>query len=141
MTTPPSPSSRHNQLGWLLIRQKRFAEAFTAVGTGLTLLQKLTEADQENTGYARGLGHSYAYRGWALVRSGQPWKAAADLRRALELWAKAKASSLEDRFERSRALALLAGLGGEAKSGVTAAEAAMFADQAVASLRDVFRAG
>jgi serine/threonine protein kinase/tetratricopeptide (TPR) repeat protein len=107
----------HNQFAWMLIRQKRLAEAFTAVDAGLTLLKKLTEADPENTGFARGLGHSYAYRGWALVRSGQPSKAGADLRRALELWAKVKASSLDDRFERSRALALLAGLGGEATSG------------------------
>jgi hypothetical protein len=45
------------------------------------------------------------------------------------------------RFERSRALALLAGLGGGAKSGVTAAEAAAFADQAAAALRDAVGAG
>src|SRR5262249_26447400 len=45
------------------------------------------------------------------------------------------------RFDRSRALALLAGLGGDAKSGVTKAEAAAFADQAVASLRDAFSHG
>jgi hypothetical protein len=36
---------------------------------------------------------------------------------------------------------LLAGLGGEAKSGVTAAEAAAFADQSVAALRDGLQAG
>lgn len=45
------------------------------------------------------------------------------------------------RFEQSRILALLARLGGEAKSGVTKAEAAAFADQAVAYLRDAFSAG
>jgi hypothetical protein len=76
-----------------------------------------------------------------VVRSGQPSKAAGDLRRAVELWAKEPAPNPETRFERSRALALLAGLGGDAKSGVTAAEAARFADQAVASLRDAFSAG
>jgi hypothetical protein len=47
----------------------------------------------------------------------------------------------DTRFERSRALALLAGLGGESKSGVTKAEAAAFADQAVAALRDARSAG
>jgi hypothetical protein len=45
------------------------------------------------------------------------------------------------RFERARALALLAGLGAEAKSGVTKDEAAAFADQAVTALRDAFSAG
>jgi hypothetical protein len=44
-------------------------------------------------------------------------------------------------LERSRALALLAGLGGDAKSGVTTAEAAAFAEPAVAALRDAFSAG
>jgi hypothetical protein len=47
----------------------------------------------------------------------------------------------DDRFEQSRALALLAGLGGAANSGGTTAEAARFADQAVASLRDTINAG
>ena len=48
------------------------------------------------------------------------------------------------RVERARALALLAGLGSlgdDAKSGVTKDEAAAFADQAVAALRDAFSAG
>jgi hypothetical protein len=44
-------------------------------------------------------------------------------------------------IERSRALAPLAGLGGDAKSGVTKEEAAAFADQAVAALRDAIGAG
>lgn len=38
-------------------------------------------------------------------------------------------------------LALLAGLRAEAKSGVTTAEAAWFADQSVAALRDAINAG
>ncbi|HTU91551.1 MAG TPA: hypothetical protein VMF69_15820 [Gemmataceae bacterium] len=103
--------------------------------------QKLVKADSKNTAYTNHLGYSHAYRGWALVRSGQPSQAPADLRRAIELWAKNPTLAPEDRFERSRALALLAGLGAEAKSGVTAAEAARFADQAVAALRDAIKAG
>lgn len=131
----------HNNLGRLLARQKRFAEAFTALDAGLAIAQKVAAADPKNTGYTSDLGLNRAYRGWALVRSGQPSKAAADLRRALELWAKGLAPRPETRFERSRALALLAGLGGDAKSGVTTAEAATFADQAVAALRDAISAG
>ncbi|HEV3341470.1 MAG TPA: hypothetical protein VG125_13965, partial [Pirellulales bacterium] len=121
--------------------QKRFAEAFTALDAGLALRQKLAEAGPTNTEYTNHLGFSHAYRGWALVRSGQPSQAAADLRRAVELWAKDPATNTETRFERSRALALLAGLGAKAKAGVTTAEATMFADQAVASLRDAESAG
>src|SRR5262249_14976009 len=95
----------------------------------------------KNTEYVTDLGYSHAYRGWALVRSGQQSKAAADLRQAVDLWARAKAPNTETRFERSRALALLAGLGGDAKSGVTTAEAAKFADQSVAALGDAINAG
>ncbi len=47
----------------------------------------------------------------------------------------------EARFERSRVLALLAGLGGDKNSGVTPAEAARFADEAVAAFHDAIRAG
>ena len=59
----------------------------------------------------------------------------------MDLWAKVPSLGAETRFERSRALALLAGLGAEAKSGVTKDEAAAFAEQAVAGLHDAFSAG
>jgi serine/threonine protein kinase/tetratricopeptide (TPR) repeat protein len=131
----------HNNVGRLLARQQRFAEAFTALDAGLAICQKLAETDRKSTEYTNHLGYNHAYRGWALVRSGQPSQAAADLRRGLELWAKVPAPDPETQFERSRALALLAGLGADAKSGVTPAEAARLADQAVASLRDAISAG
>jgi hypothetical protein len=101
----------------------------------------LAEANPRNTEYASDLGYGHVCRGWALVRSGQATKAAADLRRAIELWAKEPTLRPEFRFELSRALALLAGLGGEVNSGVTTAEAAGFADQAVGSLRNALSAG
>jgi tetratricopeptide (TPR) repeat protein len=131
----------HKQLGWLLARQKRFDEAFTALDAGLAIYQKLTKADPKNTEYVSLLADGHGCRGWALIRSGQPSQAAADLRRAVEQWAKVPAPDPGDRFERSRALALLAGLGGDAKSGVTKAEGAAFAEQAVAALRDAISAG
>jgi serine/threonine protein kinase/Flp pilus assembly protein TadD len=130
-----------NNLGRLLARQKRFAEAFSALNAALARGKELVEADPKNLEYTNVLGYSHAYRGWALVRSGQPSQAAADLRRALELFAKEPAPNGDVRFERSHVLALLAGLGGEKNSGVTPAEAAGFADQAVAALRDAVRAG
>jgi eukaryotic-like serine/threonine-protein kinase len=131
----------HNYVGRLFVRQERFPEAFTALAVGLSIRQKLVQADPKRSEYAIHLGDSHASRGWARVRFGQPSQAAADLRRAVELWAKGPADDLEDQFERSRALALLAGLGRDAKSGVTKAEAAAFADRAIASLRYGFSAG
>ena len=128
-------------IGRLLARQKRFAEAFAAIDAGLAILRKVNDAHPEDTQNTEVLGFSHACRGWALIRFGQPSQAAADLRRALELWAKVPNPDNETRVERSRALALLAGLGGDAKSGVTPAEARAFADQAVPALRDAMSAG
>ena len=45
------------------------------------------------------------------------------------------------RFEKSRALALLAKLGADPKSGVTADEAKAFANRAAAALADAVKAG
>jgi tetratricopeptide (TPR) repeat protein len=134
-------ASSLNNLGEALVRQKRFAEAFTAIDAGLAIKRKLVEAYPKNKLYSVILSCGHTDRGSALVRSGQPSEAAADLRRAVELFAKDPALDVNARYERSRALALLAGLGEEAKSGVTKAEAALFADQAIASLRDAIKAG
>ena len=45
------------------------------------------------------------------------------------------------RFERVRVLALLAGLGKDPKSGVTAAQATAFAEESVPALRDAVTCG
>jgi serine/threonine protein kinase len=119
----------HRELGGVLARQQRFTEALAAIDAGLAIYQK--------TASVPGLAFAHASRGWALVRAGQPSKAVADLRQAVELWAKAKIPD----FERSRTLALLAGLSKDGKFGVTNDEAKMFADQSVAALADAVNAG
>jgi tetratricopeptide (TPR) repeat protein len=131
----------HNQIGRLHAREKRLNEAFAALDRGLAMLQKLAGAHPTNPEQPSALIYGHAYRGWAHLHAGHPAQAAADLRRALALWEKQKAADSDTLFERSRALALLAGMGGDAKSGVTTAEAATFADQAVASVRDAIKAG
>ncbi|HVS35734.1 MAG TPA: tetratricopeptide repeat protein [Gemmataceae bacterium] len=139
-----SLSACHNNIGLALGRQKRFAEAFTALDAGLAIRQKLAEADPTNTDYSELVAYSYAYRGAVRVRAGQPAEAAADLRQALEQWAKVPNLDAEAQFNRSRTLALLAGLGGlagDAKSGVTKEEAKTFADQSVAALAAVVQLG
>jgi tetratricopeptide (TPR) repeat protein len=128
-------------LGRLHARLKQFREALAALDAGVVLWQKLADTSPMTTRWTGYLSNSHASRGWAHVRAGHPAEAAADLRRALDLWARVKAPDLDTWFERSRALALLSGLGKEAKSGVTAAEAATFSDQAVAALRDAIKAG
>jgi tetratricopeptide (TPR) repeat protein len=131
----------HNHLGLQYAGQGRFTEAIAELDRGLALRQELAAAEPSKALYANHLGYSYAYRGQAHVRAGHPAEAVADLRRAVELWEKEKAPNTETRFERARALARLAGLGADAKSGIRSAEAAGFADRAVAALRDAIKAG
>ena len=133
-----------NCLGRVLDRQKRVTEAFTALDKGLLLGQNLVNSEPENPSYNDALGDSYAYRGGARVRAGPAdggSKAAADLRRALELWAKLPHRNGDTQFKQSRALALLAGLGGDAKSGVTTEEAKGFAGRSVAALAAAVKTG
>jgi hypothetical protein len=84
---------------------------------------------------------NHAVRGWARARAGKSAEAAIDLRRAVELLSRDTTLTINHRFQRSQALAVLAKLGVDAKSGVKAAEAAAFADQAVAALHDAIQAG
>jgi WD40 repeat protein/tetratricopeptide (TPR) repeat protein len=134
-------AASHNSIGRLHAREKRFVEALTALDAGLAIRQKLAEGDPKNTVFAEDLGLSYAFRGGTRVRAGRPAEAAADLQQALELWARIPSPSTETRLERARALALLAGLGKAANSGVAAAKARTFAGQAVAALRDAIKEG
>jgi hypothetical protein len=128
--------------GDVLGRQKRFAEAFAAFEASLAISLKLAEADPQNTGILDFLAATYTSRGGARVWAGQPAKAAADLRRALELWDKVPTLQHHDyKVARSQALALLAGLGGDTKSGVTKDEAKKFADQSVALLAELVKSG
>ena len=85
-----------------MLGEKRFAEAFTALDTALAIYQKSAGSDPKNTVYANGLSFSYANRGWARVRAGQPVEAAADLRRAIELWARLPHLDPDTKLERAR---------------------------------------
>lgn len=130
-------AASHNAIGLLHAKERRFPEALAALGEALGIRQKLVDANPGVAAFALDLGESYADRGWAQVRGGRPAEAAGDLRRALRLWA----DDVGTRFERARVLALLAGLGGDAKAGVPTAEAAASGGQAVGLLREVFKTG
>src|SRR5262249_33718226 len=126
-------------IGRVLARLKRFPEAFTALDAGLALHRKLAERDPENTVDRSSRAGSHASRGGARARAGHPAAAAADLRRAVELWARvlpldtAHIFAYHSRFELARALALLAGLGKDAKSRVTKGEGRRVAGQSAAA--------
>src|SRR5262249_53513829 len=83
-------SQSHNAIGRLHAQQGRFAEAFASLDAAVATLGKYGE-------YSNALGLSHAYRGWARARAGNPKDAAADLRRAVELWDKDPAPPSEMR--------------------------------------------
>jgi tetratricopeptide (TPR) repeat protein len=131
----------HNNLGRLLTRQKQLPAALAAFDAGLAIRQKLVAAEPKNPQFINSLGYSYGWRGAARLQAGQPAEAVGDLRRAIEIWSGNPANDGFTRFEIARALALLAGLGADAKSGVRKEEAKTLADRAVATLADAIKAG
>jgi serine/threonine-protein kinase len=131
----------YQDIGWVLARTGQPATALREYGYSVALFQKLAKADPTGAEYTRGLGFSHAGRAWVRIQTGEPKEAVADLRRALDLWAKCPSQDLELRFERSRTLAQLAGLGTDPKSGITTDEAKAFADRAADALRDAVRSG
>jgi tetratricopeptide (TPR) repeat protein len=128
-------------IGQMYNRAKRVAEALAALDTSLTICQKLIDAHPSTPRYSKYLGSGYTYRGLAHANAGHPAEAATDLRRALNLLDKDESPDVYDRFQRSQALAALAGLEAEVKSGVTTAEAATYAGQAVAALQGAVAGG
>jgi serine/threonine-protein kinase len=137
----------HIGIGQAHARERRFAEALAAMDAGLAILERLAQRDQKSADVAGELGYGYALRGLARFRAGSSASAAADLRRAVEL--RDNFSHLDDprfsppdvRFTLAQTLALLAGLQKDPRAQVTAAEAATFAEQSVAALRDAISAG
>jgi hypothetical protein len=100
-------------------------------------LEKLL-AGQTDAKSRQRLAAAYFQLGELMDKIGDRKQALA-VQRALDLWAKLAHLDIEMQVE--RALALLAGLGGDARSSVTAAEARSFADKSVAALAEAVRAG
>ena len=90
----------HNIMGRLQARLKLLDAAVIAIGTGLTIRQKVAAADPKSVYSKNGLGDSLAARGWVRLQTSQPALAAADLRRAIELWARNPDPRIGERFER-----------------------------------------
>jgi tetratricopeptide (TPR) repeat protein len=132
----------YNELGRFVANEGRLAEALAYLERGERLFQKVLDSHPlQGDLYQFGFGESHFFRGRAQWKAGRPAEAAAELQRAVAVWSQSKIQDAAMRFERSWALAILAQLGGDAKSGVSSAEAAAFADQAVAALADAIRAG
>jgi tetratricopeptide (TPR) repeat protein len=134
-------------IGRVYALDKRFTDALPALDTGLAILLKRAQREPKNADVVGELPYGYALRGWARVRAGMNAAAATDLRRAAQL-EDSFSHVIDDGFPQgyqrlglAQALALLAGLRTDPKSGVTALEASKLAERAVAALRDALEAG
>lgn len=132
-------ATSYNTIGRHYAQDNRFNEAFAALDKGFAIRKQLVGAEPSNFDYLDHLAFSLAYRGWAHLRAGHPADAAIELRRAWEIWEKDNSMNTQSRFESSRVLSLLTGLGIDPNSGVSAAEAAAFADKAIAGLAEVIK--
>jgi hypothetical protein len=132
-------AAAQEDIGLALHRLKRSAEGLAPAEEGLAIRVKLTEGEPVPISYT--LASSYGKRGMVRIGAGMPAEAAADLRHALEIMARSPPLRPGERFDRLQILALLAGLGADARSGVTKEEAAAFADQAIVALAEVVKTG
>ena len=130
-----------DNLSRFLAQDGRSGEEFAAQDSEQATHETLAAADAKIIKDTTSLGYSHAHRGRARVWAGRMREAAVDLRAAIELLGKSLPSEAKDRFERARSLALLAKLGADSNSGVTAEEAEGFAGQAVAALAEAFASG
>jgi eukaryotic-like serine/threonine-protein kinase len=132
-------SASLNNFGKLHARQGRFDIAFTMLDRSLAIREKLA-ADNPSASWARTLlGYSRSYRGWAKLKAEKTGEAAADFRKAIELFDNDK--SVDSCIELSRVLALLSGMGDNALSGVTADESKVFTEQSVMALEQAIKQG
>jgi tetratricopeptide (TPR) repeat protein len=131
----------HLNIGRIYTLLGRTDEAVASLDKAVAICPKQAEEQSVISKATSHLAYSYAFRGQAHARCGHPAEASADLRHALELFAKIRLPDGRDRVEESRALALLARLGADVKSGVSPVEAAAFADRAVAALAEALTAG
>jgi tetratricopeptide (TPR) repeat protein len=122
------------EFGLYRARLGRFDEALANFDEAVAIRRQVADADAGSEAAGK-LSYGYADRGWAKFRAGRPAEAAADLRQAVEMWGREKPrSDWFSQYRQVRAFSTLAALAADPRSGVSAAEAAGFADRAVAAL-------
>jgi eukaryotic-like serine/threonine-protein kinase len=134
-----------NDLGGFLLKLGRPAQALDAHGRAFTLFEQLIKENPAEMDYPPNRIQSLVGRGRARRALGDPAGAAADVQQALRL---SERLPLEGYVALSIAWApaalahaALAGLAGQAGTGMSAAEGKAHADQAMALLRKDFEAG
>jgi eukaryotic-like serine/threonine-protein kinase len=144
---PKLPSYRRNaanvgnNLSTALRRLGRPAEAREQCERAITIMEDLARQDPGSTGYRDVLAECYLNHGLSRRALGDPAGAAADARRAVALFDALPPRSGERWFLSAGAHAALAGLAGQAGSGVSDAEATSEAETAVALLRKAVGVG
>ncbi len=111
-------ASALNTLGDATRAGGRPAEARDAYDRAVAIRERLVEQNPKVPAFRGGLAASIRRRGLARAAQGDPSGAAGDARRALSLYQGLAARSRQDWFETACCLAALAGLAGQAGSGI-----------------------
>jgi hypothetical protein len=127
-------ASCHTNLSVELRHLGRPAEAQDGCDRAIAIREALVREFPKVPIYRSHLAWSYRRRGLARRDLGEPSGAAADTRKALELWDDLPSRSGQEWFETACGHAALAGLAGQPGSGVSAAEAESQAETAMALL-------
>ena len=130
-----------NNLAVALRRVGRAAETRDLCDRAVALREALIREDPGTASYRSGLAENCLNRALARRATGDSVGAAADLRRATDLYGALPSLAAEQRFRYASARAALAALAGTAGSGVSDAEAASEADMAMALLRNAVEMG
>ena len=119
----------------------RPAEARDACEQAIAIAEALVQQEPNEPEYRSQLARSYRRRGLARGDLGDVAGAAADARRAIALLEVMSSREGEAWFDTACARAALASLAGRAGSGVSAAEAVIEADAAMALFRKAIEMG
>ncbi len=130
-----------NDLSDLLRRNHRPAEARDGYDRALAIGETFARRDHENTWYQTGPAYSFRGRGLAHQDLGDLARATADTRGALQIWDGLPMRTGEYWFETACCHATLAALSGREGSGVSAGEARVEAEKAMAALKQAVSEG
>jgi serine/threonine-protein kinase len=134
-------ASAYTDLGDYYVTIGKLAVARDHVERALVISRQLVAADPTANDYRRNLASALSRRAIVMQSSGQPAKAAADLRQAIDVLREPANSSPSNHYNIARCESLLAGVALVPGSGLTAADARSAADRAMKSLHKARAAG
>jgi len=134
-------ANTYESIGTLRRQTGKMDESLAAFEMSQKLKQTLSDEYPTNTLYKNNLASVYNTIANLHLKLGRLSDAVENLKKAVASWGLDPAPSNNVRFERARALAILASFGDKEASGVSPEDAEGFAEQATSILADAIQAG